>query len=55
MALWMKAQNLSEEALKQVQAVYGEHFSIEVRHFLAQWIEEQPWYCQIFEINIRIK
>ncbi|GAB6019391.1 hypothetical protein CHUAL_000975 [Chamberlinius hualienensis] len=43
MALWMKAQNLPGELLKQVQSVYGEHFPIEVRHFLAQWIEEKPW------------
>lgn len=26
-----------------MQALYGQHFPIEVRHYLAQWIETQPW------------
>lgn len=43
MALWAKAQQLPEEALVQVRSVYGEHFPIEVRHFLASWIEEKMW------------
>lgn len=41
MSLWAKAQQLQGEALRQVQAVYGEHFPIEVRHFLAPWIESK--------------
>ncbi|XP_032786524.2 signal transducer and activator of transcription 5B isoform X1 [Daphnia magna] len=41
MSLWTKAQQLQGEALRQVQAVYGEHFPIEVRHFLAPWIESK--------------
>jgi hypothetical protein len=44
MALWAKAQQLQGDALQQVRAVYGEHFPIEVRHFLAAWIEEKMWY-----------
>lgn len=43
MSLWTKAQQLQGEALQQVRAVYGEHFPIEVRHFLAAWIEEKMW------------
>ncbi|XP_024081197.1 signal transducer and activator of transcription 5B-like [Cimex lectularius] len=43
MSLWTKAQQLQGEALQQVQAVYGEHFPIEVRHFLAPWIEDKMW------------
>ncbi|XP_014280381.1 signal transducer and activator of transcription 5B isoform X2 [Halyomorpha halys] len=43
MSLWAKAQQLQGEALQQVRAVYGEHFPIEVRHFLAPWIEEKLW------------
>ncbi|XP_071451764.1 signal transducer and activator of transcription 5B isoform X2 [Hetaerina americana] len=43
MSLWAKAQRLPEEALQQVRAIYGEHFPIEVRHFLAGWIEEKMW------------
>ena len=41
MSLWTKSQQLQGEALRQIQAVYGEHFPIEVRHFLAPWIENK--------------
>ena len=41
MSLWMRVQKLDEEALSQVQAVYGEHFPIEVRDSLAAWIENK--------------
>ncbi|CAG2058171.1 unnamed protein product [Timema podura] len=43
MSLWTKAQQLQGDALKKVRAVYGEHFPIEVRHFMAAWIEENMW------------
>jgi len=41
MSLWTKSQQLQGEALRQVQTVYGDHFPIEVRHFLAPWIESK--------------
>lgn len=43
MALWAKAQTLPPEALQQVRAIYTDLFPIEVRHFLASWIEEKMW------------
>ncbi|XP_066520005.1 signal transducer and activator of transcription 5B [Hoplias malabaricus] len=43
MALWIQAQQLKGDALHQMQALYGQHFPIEVRHYLAQWIEAQLW------------
>ncbi|MEQ2304932.1 Signal transducer and activator of transcription 5B, partial [Ameca splendens] len=43
MAMWIQAQQLQGNALHQMQALYGQHFPIEVRHYLAQWIESQPW------------
>ncbi|XP_014484889.1 PREDICTED: signal transducer and activator of transcription 5B isoform X2 [Dinoponera quadriceps] len=43
MSLWAKSQQLPNEALKQVHAMYGDHFPIEVRHFLSSWIEEKMW------------
>ncbi|XP_013779006.1 signal transducer and activator of transcription 5B-like isoform X1 [Limulus polyphemus] len=43
MAQWAKLQQLQGEALKQVQNVYGDHFPLEVRFVLAQWIEDKPW------------
>eukprot|EP00064_Thunnus_orientalis_P010066 superscaffoldBa00001332_g10092 len=47
MAMWIQAQQLQGEALHQMQALYGQHFPIEVRHYLAQWIESQLWYAVI--------
>lgn len=44
MALWARAQSLPPEALQQVRAIYTDRFPIEVRHFLASWIEEKMWY-----------
>lgn len=49
MSLWAKSQQLPNEALKQVHAMYGEHFPIEVRHFLSAWIEEKMW--RVYHIN----
>jgi signal transducer and activator of transcription 5B len=41
MALWAKILLLPSEAMQQVQSCYGADFSLEVRHFLADWIEER--------------
>ena len=38
MALWQVVQRVPE-----VQALYGPHFPIEVRHYFSPWIEAQPW------------
>ncbi|XP_036889041.1 signal transducer and activator of transcription 5B [Sturnira hondurensis] len=43
MAVWIQAQQLRGDALHQMQALYGQHFPIEVRHYLSQWIESQAW------------
>lgn len=43
MAMWAKAQQLPAESLHQIRTIYGEHFPIEVRHYLAAWIEEKFW------------
>nr|XP_060503712.1 signal transducer and activator of transcription 5A [Panthera onca] len=43
MAGWIQAQQLQGDALRQMQVLYGQHFPIEVRHYLAHWIESQPW------------
>lgn len=43
MSLWAKSQQLQGDSLQQVRTVYGDHFPIEVRHFLAPWIEEKMW------------
>uniref|UniRef100_H2ZZY7 Signal transducer and activator of transcription n=1 Tax=Latimeria chalumnae TaxID=7897 RepID=H2ZZY7_LATCH len=47
MALWIQAQQLQGEALHQMQSLYGDHFHIEVRHYLSQWIESQSWYVAL--------
>lgn len=43
MALWAKAQQLPPESLQHIKDIYGDHFPIEVRHYLAQYIEEKFW------------
>ncbi|VEN37707.1 unnamed protein product [Callosobruchus maculatus] len=43
MSLWAKAQQLPPESLQQIRAIYGDHFPIEVRHYLAQYIEDKFW------------
>jgi hypothetical protein len=44
MALWAKTQLLPNEIFQQVNSLYNpELFPIEVRHYLAQWIEDQNW------------
>ncbi|CAG0889454.1 unnamed protein product [Darwinula stevensoni] len=44
MALWAKIGQLPPDSLHQVEALYPpDHFPIEVRHYLAHWIEEQNW------------
>ena len=44
MTLWVKVQQLNSEVMRQLQmSIYGVHFPIEVRHFFATWIENQPW------------
>lgn len=40
MALWKKVQCLPTETLN---SLYPPTFPIEVRHYLASWLEEQPW------------
>lgn len=43
MAVWIQAQQLQGDALHQMQSLYGQHFPIEVRHYLSHWIEGQLW------------
>ncbi|KAG2467862.1 STA5A protein, partial [Polypterus senegalus] len=40
MALWKKVQCLPTETLNQL---YPTSFPIEVRHYMATWLEDQPW------------
>ncbi|CAL8124206.1 unnamed protein product [Orchesella dallaii] len=41
MALWAKVQSLSGPAINKVHCLYGDHFPIEVRYVLANWIEDR--------------
>lgn len=43
MALWSKAQQLPNGGFDHIQSIYNENFPVEVRHFLAPWIEAQNW------------
>lgn len=50
MSLWARVQRLEPDVIKRIQLQYGQHFPIEVRHYCAKWLEEQPW-SQIEEDN----
>ncbi|XP_061181038.1 signal transducer and activator of transcription 5A-like [Saccostrea echinata] len=51
MSIWAKTQLLPQELLKHVSSLYeSSQIPIEVRHYFADWIEEQPW-GQIDESN----
>ncbi|XP_041351652.1 signal transducer and activator of transcription 5B-like [Gigantopelta aegis] len=44
MSQWSAIQQLNSQVIAQVKKLYSEaSFPIEVRHFFAQWIEDQPW------------
>ncbi|RVE46422.1 hypothetical protein evm_008956 [Chilo suppressalis] len=43
MSLWARAQQLPQESLQKVHAIYVDQFPIEVRHCLAPWIESRIW------------
>ncbi|XP_055997166.1 signal transducer and activator of transcription 5B-like isoform X5 [Ostrea edulis] len=44
MSIWAKTQLLPPELLKHVSSMYeGSQIPIEVRHYFADWIEDQPW------------
>jgi len=51
MALWARVQALPCDAMRQIQLVYGVHFPIEVRHFFANWIEDQHWYTNFLSYS----
>ena len=52
MALWDKSQRLQGPLLEQMKQLYGPRFPIEVRHYLATWIEAQMWYVPTHTIVI---
>ncbi|XP_033612223.1 signal transducer and activator of transcription 4 isoform X3 [Fukomys damarensis] len=43
MAQWNQVQQLEIKFLEQVDQFYDDNFPMEIRHLLAQWIENQDW------------
>uniref|UniRef100_A0A182W402 Signal transducer and activator of transcription n=1 Tax=Anopheles minimus TaxID=112268 RepID=A0A182W402_9DIPT len=41
MSLWARVNQLPQPILEQIRFIYGTNFPIEVRHYLADWIEER--------------
>lgn len=41
MSLWARVNQLPQPILEQIRYVYGTIFPIEVRHYLAEWIEDR--------------
>ncbi|XP_015281529.1 PREDICTED: signal transducer and activator of transcription 4-like, partial [Gekko japonicus] len=43
MSQWNQVQQLETKFLEQIDQIYDDKFPMEVRHLLAQWIENQDW------------
>ncbi|KAJ6665237.1 hypothetical protein lerEdw1_004286 [Lerista edwardsae] len=43
MSQWSRVQQLETTFLEQIDQIYDDKFPMEVRHLLAQWIENQDW------------
>nr|XP_060636657.1 signal transducer and activator of transcription 4 [Anolis sagrei ordinatus] len=43
MSQWNQIQQLEAKFLEQIDQIYDDKFPMEVRHLLAQWIENQDW------------
>uniref|UniRef100_A0A8C5QF80 Signal transducer and activator of transcription n=1 Tax=Leptobrachium leishanense TaxID=445787 RepID=A0A8C5QF80_9ANUR len=43
MAQWYELQQIDSKFLEQVHQLYDDNFPMEIRHYLAQWIEAQEW------------
>jgi signal transducer and activator of transcription 5B len=43
MAQWEKCMRLNGQFLEQLKSLYGHRLPIEVRHYLANWMEAQSW------------
>ncbi|XP_058175910.1 signal transducer and transcription activator isoform X1 [Anopheles ziemanni] len=41
MSLWARVNQLPQPILDQIRFIYGNNFPIEVRHYLADWIEDR--------------
>lgn len=50
MAQWNQLQQLETRYLEQLYHLYSDSFPMELRQFLAPWIESQDWY----EYNLKV-
>uniref|UniRef100_A0AAG5D3Y4 Signal transducer and activator of transcription n=1 Tax=Anopheles atroparvus TaxID=41427 RepID=A0AAG5D3Y4_ANOAO len=48
MSLWARVNQLPMHVQDQIRFIYGKHFPIEVRHHLAEWIEDRLLNAPIF-------
>lgn len=43
MTQWYQLQQLDSKFLEQVHQLYDDSFPMEIRQYLAQWLENQDW------------
>ncbi|XP_050099495.1 signal transducer and transcription activator isoform X1 [Anopheles aquasalis] len=48
MSLWARVNQLPQHILEQIRFIYGSNFPIEVRHYLAEWIEDRLQNASMF-------
>lgn len=51
MAQWNQLQQLETRYLEQLYHLYSDSFPMELRQFLAPWIESQDWYVSFQDLH----
>ncbi|XP_055616698.1 signal transducer and transcription activator isoform X3 [Toxorhynchites rutilus septentrionalis] len=52
MSLWARVNQLPQPVLEQIRYIYGSSFPIEVRHYLAEWIEDRLMNAPTFQHDV---
>lgn len=53
MAQWNQLQQLETRYLEQLYHLYSDSFPMELRQFLAPWIESQDWYKSFTNLHYK--
>lgn len=51
MSQWYELQQLDSKFLEQVHQLYDDSFPMEIRQYLAQWLEKQDWEHAAYDVS----
>lgn len=51
MSQWFELQQLDSKFLEQVHQLYDDSFPMEIRQYLAQWLEKQDWEHAAYDVS----